>query len=275
MCTENKKTKHVQKTHHPRKTPPTQKHKKTNTKHKKLILFYCRKKHSFLQQKQSQQTQTMAEYEQQDQQTQQTQIIENQVKAWMKNPVPPILLKIFKQSLQTHIMTTRFTDTTYRRNAYYRNYPTIANQGIKCIYGSQFTINTVPHGHMMYMLEMNNTTNKIMGIGKVRNVPRHKEYKLYQKVERNKEGYRFDFNLYSYPGEERIDCEVMDEEDLEVIRVLEMVCFTGRTHLKRSLHITRFPVRILFQLHQEYNIHDKIHAMFEKYQQKKDPLQIL
>ena len=221
----------------------------------------------------------MVEIEEQTQQTQpinpvkpvqHPQTIEDQVKAWMKNPVPPILLKIFKQSLQTHIMTTRFTDTTYRRNAYYRNYPTIANQGIKCIYGSQFTINTVPHGHMMYMLEMNNTTNKIMGIGKVRNVPRHKEYKLYQKVERNKEGYRFDFNLYSYPGEERIDCEIMDEEDLEVIRVLEMVCFTGRTHLKRSLHITRFPVRILFQLHQEYNIHDKIHAMFEKYQQKKD-----
>lgn len=271
MCT--KKTKNPPP---PENTPNTKKPTKKPTQNiKNWYFFIVEKNIHFYNKKQTQQTQTMAEYEQQDQQTQQTQIIENQVKTWMKNPVPPILLKIFKQSLQTHIMTTRFTDTTYRRNAYYRNYPTIANQGIKCIYGSQFTINTVPHGHMMYMLEMNNTTNKIMGIGKVRNVPRHKEYKLYQKVERNKEGYRFDFNLYSYPGEERIDCEVMDEEDLEVIRVLEMVCFTGRTHLKRSLHITRFPVRILFQLHQEYNIHDKIHAMFEKYQQKKDPLQIL
>lgn len=66
MCTEKtkktRKTKHVQKSHHPRKTPPTkikkQTQQKPNTKkHKKLILFYCRKKHSFLQQKQSEQIQ--------------------------------------------------------------------------------------------------------------------------------------------------------------------------------------------------------------------------
>lgn len=186
-------------------------------------------------------------------------------------PISEYGFKQYKKSLRTHIMTSRFTTQTYNRNKYYRTYPTIAAKNIACIYGTENEIQCIPKGKLMYVLEMNNTINKIMGIGKAYNIPMHKEYCIYKPntaTTVNTQNYYRDFNCVSYTGSERVDCSDMDKDDQEIIEILEEICFKGRGHLKRSTQITQFPLRILYQLYPEINVHEIIEKMFQKYKTK-------
>ena len=60
------------------------------------------------------------------------------------------------------IMTSRFNNSTWGENCKYRN-----EQSIKgCIYGSpELNNKLIPVESILFILEMNNDINKIMGIG--------------------------------------------------------------------------------------------------------------
>ena len=64
------------------------------------------------------------------------------------------------------IGVARFDNTTWLENKNYREaskYP--------CIYGFDKKISeTVPYGRSVFVIEMNNSTNEIMGIGKIKNI---------------------------------------------------------------------------------------------------------
>jgi hypothetical protein len=88
----------------------------------------------------------------------------------------------------------------------------------------------------MFVLEMNNDTNQIMGIGMVRNHPTQNKYNVYQND---------NFNRYVYTGKYRIDRESMTEEEEIILRAFDILCFRGNQHMKRGQGLTAFPVESL------------------------------
>ena len=89
-----------------------------------------------------------------------------------QSPVSEYGQKEYQKSLKAYIMTSRFTDTTYKQNKRFRTHPQIKKQNIHCVYSAPRQItNTIVKGKILYVLELNNTQNKIMGVGKVHNIP--------------------------------------------------------------------------------------------------------
>ena len=66
----------------------------------------------------------------------------------------------------TLVAVTRFNNKTWGENLQYRNKNDIAG----CCYGTPVLLQEdIAVGAIVYVLEMNNETNKIMGIGLIRN----------------------------------------------------------------------------------------------------------
>ena len=75
------------------------------------------------------------------------------------------------------ILTSRFNNDTWDENCKYRE----KNVTISCVYGSpQRIAEKVPLNSIVFVIEMNNQTNKIMGIGLIRNsISIDKYYRVY------------------------------------------------------------------------------------------------
>jgi hypothetical protein len=85
----------------------------------------------------------------------------------------------------------------------------------------------VPLNSLLFVVEMNNTSNKIEGIGLVRN-----NVRLDLTFEVYEEG---DFNRYVYRGDHRLNREELPP-DLALL--LENILFVGKSHYKRGRSIT-------------------------------------
>ena len=128
-------------------------------------------------------------------------------------------------------MVTRFNNTTWNENCRWRE----NNDFQGGIYNSPTHIKEdVPLMIDIYVIEMNNEQNKIMGIGKILNkVQTDRKYNIYE--ERN-------YNRYTYRGKLRISRELIKEkEKLEKLEKLENRLFKGKSHLKRSQGISKVP----------------------------------
>ena len=102
-------------------------------------------------------------------------------------------------------MTTRFNNLTWQENCRWRE----KNKFIGCIYNSPVYIkDNIPLQIPLFVIEMNNETNKIEGIGKIINyVHTDKKYKIYSDL---------NYNRYTYHGKIRIDRDMIrDKEKLE------------------------------------------------------------
>lgn len=130
---------------------------------------------------------------------------------------------------------THFDSKTYQEN---REWCTKNNYG-GCIYGSPIQISSsIDPDTRLYVLEMNNTTNRIMGIGVIvpgsRTVTRAKIYS-----DQN-------YNRFIYNSKYRIDLE-RDYIPLGLIKkivVLETMLFYGSRHCKRGQGIQLLPLWI-------------------------------
>lgn len=133
------------------------------------------------------------------------------------------------------VVTTRFNNKTYDEN---RKYNQLLDN-IGCIYGTPIKIKqTIPLESILYVIEMNNSTNKIEGIGVIIN--KHvvdKNYRIYEDM---------DYNRYIYKGSKHISTtEITDEYDKKLIYVLEQLLFKGERHCKRAQGITQLQSWIL------------------------------
>jgi hypothetical protein len=71
-----------------------------------------------------------------------------------------VQIEKYRLTLKEFIITTRFTNETWQRNQEFRK-----KKNFPAIYGTPQPITkTVPADCTLFMLEMNNDTNKIMGI---------------------------------------------------------------------------------------------------------------
>lgn len=130
-----------------------------------------------------------------------------------------------------YIGTVRFNNDTYMENYRWR----YMNKYKGCIYSLRHRTSKVfPPFCNIIVIEMNNTINKIMGIGYLYNYLRlsHKE-KIHENVYQNR---------YIYKGEKRIDREDLDPE---ILKLFEFLVFKTSGHYKRNRSIIQLPLRRL------------------------------
>jgi hypothetical protein len=132
------------------------------------------------------------------------------------------------------LASTRFTDETYAQNTLYRETHSLREY----IYCQRKRIKTsIPLNSLLYIVEMNNSTNQILGVGLIKNfIVTDKFYKVYSST---------DFNLYTYKTLYRLDREELVGYNSDLVCALETICFKGKTHLKRIPGISIIPDKLL------------------------------
>ena len=134
------------------------------------------------------------------------------------------------------VCITRYNNATWRERTAWL----AANPEYKCIYKSPVAIKSnIPYESPLFVIEMNNDTNRIMGIGRIVNEIRaDRSYRIY--TDQN-------YNRYTYLGRQRLDRAdiVRSREKARVIETLERMLFYGGRHAKRGQGIDELPVRIL------------------------------
>ena len=151
----------------------------------------------------------------------------------------------YKDHLKSYLVTTRFNNKTFNENQQYLKTDSI-NPIVKCIYSSAETIPSTSIGSQtMFVLEMNNDKNRIMGIGLINNNPVCNKYVIYEDPKHN---------TFSYLGKYRIDRNEFNEEEEKMMIILDSFCFKGKRHLKRLLGIKLFPIDILFDYRESNGI---------------------
>lgn len=131
------------------------------------------------------------------------------------------------------LMVTHFNTETWRENQRWRE----ANNHEGCIYNTPVHIkDTIPYLIKIFVVEMNNESNKIMGIGRIVNKVRmDKKYKIYSDN---------NYNRFTYRGRQRITREEIPIEDLQK---LENRLFKGKHHLKRGQGIIQVPNDVIIK----------------------------
>ena len=124
-------------------------------------------------------------------------------------------------------LTTRFTTETFQENKRYRD-----THNIPCIYSSSLPISDKLPYQDYYILEMNNTANRIMGIGKIS-----------KKLEPTEQIYSYKYyNRYTYKGTKYAPIQELPEEYQEIITRIERKIFYGKGHIKRGSSFTSYPI---------------------------------
>ena len=149
------------------------------------------------------------------------------------------------------VVTGRFNKDTLIKNYEYR-----AKHGLKCMYCCPSEMSPKIHYNSpVFVIEMNNSTNKIEGIGLIKNRP---ETKKYYKV--HSDG---NTNRYTYIGEYYIERETIDDYNSPLVYALEEILFKGKTHSKRGSGLTTIPERVLkFDVCEGINVKKEIKELF-------------
>jgi hypothetical protein len=160
-------------------------------------------------------------------------------------------IKKYTASMKHYIMTSRFNNETILENQTYRN----ENPKVGCIYcAPQMIAKKVPIDSVMFILEMNNDTNRIEGIGMVRNHPYTNKYTVY---------INGNYNRYCYIGKHRIDRKSMTEEEDRIMTFFDIICFTGNKHVKRGQGLKTFPLQFLYKCRKTLDLVAFITNMFK------------
>ena len=150
-----------------------------------------------------------------------------------------------------YIATTRFNTNTLAENQVYRK----SHPKLKCIYPSpEIIAPNIPIDSILFVLEMNNDANQIIGIGIIKN-----------RVQKRQNVYNdHNYNRYAYMGSTRIDRTEMSEEEDRIMRVFDILCFKGARHLKRLRGIKAFSAEILQRCRKIVDLTEFISNMFKK-----------
>ena len=153
------------------------------------------------------------------------------------------------QGTRYTIATTRFNGQTWHANCRWCE----DNDFDGCIYGVPMPIaSKVINEAPVFILEMHNDKNKIMGIGFIENRPVFdKRYKIYN------DNY---YCQYIYKSNYRIDREDMTPQQIHLLEILDILVFTGDTHMKRGRRITCMSKKLLHR--GKLNFIERIKTMF-------------
>ena len=126
--------------------------------------------------------------------------------------------------------SSRFTDATWCENESYRSRSEFAG----CVYGAPQQMSPkIDPKSLVFIVEMNNSQNKVLGIGLIRNLHvTTKTYKIYDSG---------NFNRYIFVGKYRVD---RSELSADLLQILDHILFKERTHLKRGSGLTTIPDKL-------------------------------
>jgi hypothetical protein len=131
------------------------------------------------------------------------------------------------------VVTTRFNDDTWKENVSYRK-----QYDIKCVYCSPLEMSQrVSLNTGVFVIEMNNSKNKIEGVGFIKNRPcGDRYYRIYS------DG---NYNRYVYKGNYYLNREILLEKNEKLVNILDYILFKEKTHLKRGSGFTSIPEKLL------------------------------
>jgi hypothetical protein len=148
------------------------------------------------------------------------------------------------------LATTRFNSETWEENIVYRSRHNMEG----CIYGTpRKIISKIPNQISIFVIEMNNSLNRIEGIGLILNDLRVDKYYPIHSIG--------DYNRYTFKGKYRMDRDDIDRKNPEVVSTLDTILFKGRTNFKRGSGIMRMPPKLL-DLNKDINLHQEINKLF-------------
>jgi len=153
-----------------------------------------------------------------------------------------------------YIACTRFNKLTYKENLDYRN-----KNKEDVIYGAALKIrNIYSAGSLIFVAEMNNETNKIEGIGLIKNsLVSDKRHKIYENNE---------YNRYIYRGKYWLSRNQIENLDNEIIEILDNILFKGKSHLKFRTGITILTEKLFTHWNYELRtLKNKIKYLFIDY----------
>ena len=131
------------------------------------------------------------------------------------------------------VVTGRYNNETWRATVNYRE-----RKKIPCIYATPHKLaENINLNSPVFVIEMNNTTNQIMGIGLIKNkIVMDKTHKVQEDS---------NCNRYNYIGDYHISREILDDYNPELVYVLDEILFKGYTHSKRGSGMTKIPEKVL------------------------------
>jgi hypothetical protein len=131
------------------------------------------------------------------------------------------------------VVTGRFNSETLISNYEYRR-----RHDFKCMYCCPSKLSPkIQYNTLVFVIEMNNSTNMIEGIGLIKNKP---ETEKYYKV--HLDG---NTNRYIYIGNYFVDRKTVEDFNPQLVEVLEQILFKGKTHSKRGSGLTIIPEKVL------------------------------
>ncbi|NBY41529.1 MAG: hypothetical protein EBQ66_11805, partial [Flavobacteriia bacterium] len=77
------------------------------------------------------------------------------------------------------------------------------------------------------------------------------------------------FNRFNYIGKYRIERPDLNTEEEAVFKALDILCFTGNSHMKRGHGLKLFPLKLLLNCEKVLNLTEYIEKMFSSRFQKK------
>ena len=207
--------------------------------------------------------------------------------------IPKSVLREFQEKhRKIYILTTRYNEKTLSANRSFLE----SSAKYKCIYSSPAEISSgVPPGSKCVVLEMNNDTNRIIGLGLI------EKRECKKKLGVQEWGY---YNRVHYSGYFHIDRREIDScssgdsspsgdslnpsgdslnpvdslspsgdslnpvdslRESVVMKLLDLLCFKGSGHLKRGKGLTMFPVSHLYSYFEKgVDIELEIREMFNR-----------
>ena len=149
------------------------------------------------------------------------------------------------------IVTGRFNTETLETNYNYRQ-----KHGFECMYCVPNELSSkISYNTPVFVIEMNNSTNKIEGIGLIKNkITTDRYYKVHRDGNTNR---------YIYIGNHFINRRTIEEYNPVLADILDDCLFKGRTHSKRGSGLSIFPEKILHvQLTNGNDIKKEIKTIF-------------
>jgi len=149
------------------------------------------------------------------------------------------------------VVTGRFNSETLISNYEYRR-----RHNLKCMYCCPSQLSPkIKYNTLVFVIEMNNSTNMIEGIGLIKNKP---ETERYYKV--HLDG---NTNRYIYISKYFIDRKIIEDYNPHLVQILEQILFKGKTHSKRGSGLTIIPEKVLkLDICKDINIKKDIKDIF-------------
>jgi hypothetical protein len=149
------------------------------------------------------------------------------------------------------VVTVRFNNETLDKNYDFRH-----KKGFACMYCSPLELSEkIPYDTPTFVIEMNNSINKIVGIGFIKNKPvTDKYYKVHTDSNTNR---------YTYVGKYFINRDSIDEYNPLLVSILDNILFKGYTHSKRGAGLTLLPEKVTkLEICQNMDIKKEINKLF-------------